>query len=160
MSEAARKDSDVELLVELDRRIRDLERTSLNTSKSAQRWHVVGDVNDPLAPPFVAPWESGIGGITTDLQFYKDGTGMVHMRGTARQSAAGGNQVCVMPEGFRPVSLVEIMIAVGSQSVVTVDQRPTINVTQGGFLTVQAPPAGGGAKWDLVHFYNLHFYAG
>lgn len=160
MSEAARKLTDEELFVELDKRIRDLERNTLNASKSSQRWHVVGDVNDPLAPSFDAPWQSGIGGVTTDLQFYKDGTGMVHLRGSARQSAAGSLQVCVMPAGFRPVSIIESFATVGSQSVVTVDQRPFVTVTSGGILSVQGPPGGGGAKWDLVHFYNLHYYAG
>lgn len=170
MSEAARKLSDTDLLVEFDRRLRDLERTSLNTSKSAQRWHIVGDVNDPIAPAYGSGWQTGFfAGLHAGAAFYKDGTGMVHLRGRAVQVGPGPlpNKIFDLPPGFAPVPEVpiEIPLVRAFQSQVTTDQITNLNITGGGVggagaVNILAPPNGGAAYWTSVYLYNIHFYAG
>lgn len=163
MSEAARKDSDVELMLEFDRRLRDLERNTLNASKSAQRWHAPGDLSDPLAAPFGTNI-ANVGGIWAPFAYYKDGTGMVHLRGAVKQNAVGlGNVVCILPVGFRPTlpvgALFEQFTVQAYESVVPVNTIATVNIGTDGAIGLGNPPGAGG-KWDIFPLFNMHFYAG
>jgi hypothetical protein len=76
--------------------------SSANIAKSlapSEPWHVV---DTPGEPEFLGPWFSS--GTSYGLvSFYKDQTGIVHLRGPAvGGSGFGGEEIFRLPPGFRP----------------------------------------------------------
>lgn len=96
MSQAARKDTDVELFVELDRRVRALEGS--NPSPLRKPWHYVGD---PGEPPFMDGWDNAFGG-NNPAGFFKDPFGMVHLRGSVITTQVGVQGIFFLPENCWP----------------------------------------------------------
>ncbi len=109
----------------------------------SEPWHVV---DTPGEPAFAGSWFS-IGTSYEPVSFYKDKTGIVHLKGPAGGgSGAGGEEIFRLPPGFRPNPTTFLAFPV----LCTCDGRLEISGFDGSVLVNSA---------TIVHFEGISFKA-
>ena len=85
----------------------------------SEPWHIVGSEGEPS---FNSSWGNQVvpfgAAQPSPVSFYKDSSGVVHLRGVARPTAGcnlaeGTNEIFILPPGYRP-STDELFTSVGS----------------------------------------------
>jgi hypothetical protein len=90
-----------------------------NTAAQSEPWNEVGT---PGEPQFGEGWADG-GPSVPSVAFYKDPTGVVHLKGWADNDFDPHQRIFTLPPGFRPVKLVGSIQELGGELVeVTINE--------------------------------------